>query len=121
MNFQTVLIDLDGTLLDTIPDLAAAANRMLKELGAPALPVQDIATFVGKGTENLVKRCLNDARVRHIFSETAGPSGGSRSEDIADALAVFNRHYHAVNGRQAQLYPGVTEGLKAFRNQGVSM
>lgn len=106
--YRAVLIDLDGTLLDTIPDLGAAANGMLAELGATPLPLTDIATFVGKGTENLVRRCLTDERV-------ALPSHDSA---LASALAVFNRHYHLVNGEASQLYPGVLEGLAAFRSQG---
>lgn len=109
--YRAVLIDLDGTLLDTIPDLAAAANAMLEELGAAPLPVADIATFVGKGTENLVRRCLSDPRVA---LPTDAPA-------VAAALAVFNRHYHQVNGDASRLYPGVLEGLAAFRAQGATM
>ena len=121
MKFRAILIDLDGTLLDTIPDLSAAANMMLAELGAPTLPVPDVATFVGKGTENLVKRCLNDDRVRAALAEGTGHATPSSSQQVAHALEIFNRHYHAVNGREARLYPGVLEGLKAFRDQGVFM
>lgn len=106
--FQAILLDLDGTLLDTIPDLAAASNAMLAELGAPPLPLTDIASFVGKGTEVLVRRCLTDERVS-LPADEAG---------TAQALAVFNRHYHAVNGRASRPYPGVREGLQAFRKQG---
>lgn len=109
--YRAILIDLDGTLLDTIPDLASASNCMLEELGAPRLPVTDIATFVGKGTENLVRRCLGDSRVALPTDEST----------VADALGVFNRHYHRVNGKEAQLYPGVLEGLSAFRAQGAAL
>ena len=52
------MIDLDGTLADTIPDLAAAANMMLRELGRPGLGVDVIRTFVGKGIPKLVERAL---------------------------------------------------------------
>lgn len=109
--YRAVLIDLDGTLLDTIPDLAAAANAMLTELDAAPLPPTDIATFVGKGTENLVVRCLTDPRV----ALPADPAS------VAAALAVFNRRYHAVNGQASQMYPGVLEGLAAFRAQGAML
>lgn len=111
MPYRAILIDLDGTLLDTIPDLADACNAMLAELGAAQLPVSDIATFVGKGTEQLVRRCLQDERV-------ALPDD---ADALAGALAVFNRHYHAINGRASRLYPGVTEGLDAFRRQGAKL
>ncbi|NLC37105.1 MAG: phosphoglycolate phosphatase [Alcaligenaceae bacterium] len=111
MPYSAILIDLDGTLLDTIPDLAAAANAMLAEMAAPQLPVGDITTFVGKGTAHLVWRCLSDARV------------GLPADDAATAAAldIFNRHYHEVNGRESRLYPGVLEGLKAFRAQGAKL
>lgn len=111
MPYRAILIDLDGTLLDTIPDLGAAANAMLAELSAAALPLEAIATFVGKGTEHLVRRCLEDERVR-LPADT---------EDVARALTIFNRHYHAVNGRAARLYPGALEGLAAFRKQGAKL
>jgi len=55
MNIFSVLFDLDGTLLDTIPDLASACNAMRLDLGLPVLPEERIATFVGKGSENLVR------------------------------------------------------------------
>lgn len=111
MPYRAILIDLDGTLLDTIPDLADASNAMLAELGAEQLPVADIATFVGKGTEQLVRRCLQDERV----NLPADPGA------VARALEVFNRRYHAVNGRASQLYPGVIEGLRGFREQGARL
>jgi len=111
MTYRAILIDLDGTLLDSIPDLAAAANGMLTELGAPPLPLERITTFVGKGTEQLVRRCLQDEGV-HLPADNAS---------VERALAVFNRHYHESNGREATLYPGVLEGLEAFRAHGAKL
>lgn len=108
---RAVLIDLDGTLVDTIPDLSAAANGMLTELGAAPLPMADIATFVGKGTENLVLRCLTDHRV----------DLPADAQSLTRALEVFNVHYHRVNGRESRLYPGVLEGLNDFREQGLAL
>lgn len=109
--YRAVLIDLDGTLVDSVPDLGAAANAMLAELSAPLLPLADIATFVGKGTAELVRRCLADPRVGLAADAAA----------VEAALAVFNRHYHAVNGRASTLYPGVIEGLQAFRDAGMQL
>jgi phosphoglycolate phosphatase len=60
MSIKAVLLDLDGTLLDTIPDLADAANAMRSELGLPALAQKVIATYVGKGTPVLVRRTLEN-------------------------------------------------------------
>ena len=56
MTVRAVLFDLDGTLLHTAPDLAAAANRMLGELGLPARDPAVIATYIGKGIPVLVRR-----------------------------------------------------------------
>ncbi|HUG59340.1 MAG TPA: HAD hydrolase-like protein, partial [Candidimonas sp.] len=104
MPFSAVLIDLDGTLLDTIPDLANAANAMRQELGMPPLSQETIASYVGKGTENLVHRTLSN--------NTNGSVPDSAS--VERGLEIFGRHYHTVNGEQAVLYPGVLEGLRAF-------
>lgn len=106
MPVKAVLIDLDGTLLDTVPDLADAANAMLAELGRLALPVDTIRDFVGKGIPNLVGRCL-------------GYPGESDAPDARAALAVFKRHYAAVNGRNTRIYPGVLAGLQAMRQAGL--
>src|SRR3546814_5906167 len=65
MPFTAVLLDLDGTLLDTIPDLANAANAMRQELGLPVLAPETIATYVGKGTEHLVMRALPNNPAGH--------------------------------------------------------
>ena len=104
LRVKAVMIDLDGTLADTIPDLAAAANLMLHELGRPGLNVEVIRDFVGKGMVKLVERAL------------AGSVDGSASGDeLARALPVFERCYAEVNGRYTTLYPGDTEGLQAMR------
>ncbi len=56
--YRAALFDLDGTLVDTAPDLAAAANRMLADLGRAALPDDQIRDYVGKGVVNLVNKCF---------------------------------------------------------------
>jgi len=107
LRVSAVTIDLDGTLADTIPDLAAGANAMLGELGRPALAVDLIRTFVGKGIPKLVERTLTEA-----FGDAAL---------MERALPVFERHYAAANGRHSRLYPGVSEGLAALREMGVPL
>lgn len=98
------MIDLDGTLADTIPDLAGAANRMLEELGRPPLDVEQIRTFVGKGIPKLVERTLAEAF-----------NGDVRAELMTRALPIYERCYAEVNGRHSEVYPGVSEGLQALR------
>jgi phosphoglycolate phosphatase len=104
---KAVMIDLDGTLLDTVPDLAVATNRMLEALHRPVLDASVIRTFVGKGIARLVERAL------------AGSLTGAAGAALMDeALPVFERCYTEVNGRHTTMYPGVLEGLAAFRAAG---
>ena len=109
LRVSAVTIDLDGTLADTIPDLAVAANSMLAELGRPALTVERIRTFVGKGNPKLVERTLADA------------FGAMDGEMMARALPVYERCYAQCNGRHSALYPGVSEGLDALRDMGMPL
>lgn len=105
---RAVIIDLDGTLLDTVADLAAATNLMRVDLGFEPLPLDTVAAYVGRGAEVLVHRAL----------------GGGLDERVDDALharghAAFMRHYAVENGRHARLYPGVREGLDAMHAMGL--
>ncbi|RAP63541.1 phosphoglycolate phosphatase [Achromobacter sp. HZ01] len=109
--FRAALLDLDGTLLDSIPDLAFAANAMRVELGMSPLREDVVATFVGKGVDNLVRRSLAGSL------ESADPEPA----EFDRARAAFYRHYHLVNGEKAQVYPGVIDGLKQLREQGLKL
>lgn len=105
-----ICIDLDGTLLDTAPDLAAASNAMLADLGREPLPDARIATFVGKGAEVLIQRCL-----------TASGGGVDDRALIARAREHWHAHYERVNGRHARLFPGVIEGLAGLDRLGIEL
>ena len=107
LSVRAVAIDLDGTLLDTIHDLAEAANRMRKELGLLPLPAERVRTFVGKGMVNLVKRSLTD-------SLDIDPDAGQ----LERAMAIYEREYFAVLTRDLRRFPGVEEGLKLLRAAG---
>ncbi len=109
-DLRGVLIDLDGTLMDTAPDLAAAANAMRAEFGLPALPVARIAAFVGKGAEVLVHRAL-----------TGELDGRADAVAFERARAAFYRHYHAVNGRHAVVFERVPEALELLRTKGLKV
>ncbi len=98
------MIDLDGTLADTIPDLAEAANRMLRELGRPELEPALIRTFVGKGIPRLVERAL--------AGDLDGRVDGAQLER---ALPLYERCYAEVNGKHTVVFPGVREGLQRLR------
>ena len=98
------MIDLDGTLADTIPDLAEAANMMLRELGRPGLERELIRTFVGKGIPKLVERAL-----------AGNLEGGVPAGLLARALPIYERCYAEVNGKHTVIFPGVSEGLRTLR------
>jgi phosphoglycolate phosphatase len=108
MLFQSVTFDLDGTLLDTVGDLAEASNRMLRELGLPTYGEDEIRLFIGRGINVLVERCL---------TRPEPPS----AELLDRAIAAFKRHYAEVNGQFTNLYPGVLAGLQAWQATGLPM
>jgi phosphoglycolate phosphatase len=108
---RAVLLDLDGTLLDTVLDLHAAANGMLRDLGGKPVAVEDIRAYVGRGIPNLVKRIL--AGNLEAADDAAPPP--------AEALASFRKHYAAANGHATRPYPGVMEGLKALKAKGLPL
>ncbi|WP_027864206.1 phosphoglycolate phosphatase [Massilia alkalitolerans] len=107
---RAAIIDLDGTMLDTVPDFEAALNGMRADLGLAPITQATIKPLVGKGSEKLVRDALlldwDAARVDAVFDE---------------ALAGYQRHYLAINGERATLFEGVTEGLQAMRAQGLRL
>ena len=108
---KAVLLDLDGTLLDTVLDLHAAANGMLRELGRPEVSIETVRSYVGRGVPNLDKRLL--AGKIEAADDPAPPP--------VVALEVFQKHYHVTNGRYAAVYPGVIEGLQQLAAKGLKL
>ena len=106
---RAVLLDLDGTLLDTLPDLAAAANAMLAERGRTSLPAATIRDFIGSGIQKLVERCL----------QAAGEDAGGAA--LEGALRNFRGHYERLNGTASRPFPGVTDALGRLRVAGLRL
>jgi phosphoglycolate phosphatase len=104
---KAVVIDLDGTLLDTAPDLAYAATLMMAELGLDAPPLDVIRTYIGNGVSRLVKRVL-----------TGDMSAEPDAELFPRAYALYEKHYSANVARESAPFPGVIEGLQSLRKQG---
>ena len=134
-SFDALMIDLDGTLVDTLGDFVAALNLMLEELpwhpqerALAGLPLTSAAveSMVGKGSEHLIESAL-----MHVLrlSPEAPESGTSTDAQIrvraealyAPAWASYQRHYLAINGLHASLYPGVMQGLQQWQAQGLPM
>lgn len=107
---RAVLIDLDGTLVDTAGDFSVALGAMLADLGAAPVPTERLMTFVGKGTANLVRKTLAerfpDAQIDGLFER---------------ALVKYEAVYTSINGENTALYPEVREGLAALRAAGLPM
>jgi phosphoglycolate phosphatase len=101
---EAIAFDLDGTLLDTVHDLAAAVNALLAELGYPPLPKAAVRDLVGKGMPNLVRRAM-------ALAFGVSPAAIDDAE-VATALSRYQAHYAALLGRETVPFPGVREGLE---------
>jgi len=101
------MLDLDGTLVDTLGDFVAVLNLVLAELGLPVVEPGFVEHTVGRGSEHLIRSTL--ARV------------GADAALYDDAWARYQRHYAAVNGVHATVYPGVVEGLERLRELGLPL
>ncbi|AUM13799.1 phosphoglycolate phosphatase [Ketobacter alkanivorans] len=111
---QLIAFDLDGTLVDSVPDIAAATDRMLVALGHPAAGEQRVRSWVGNGAGLLVKRALADSY------DPAAVAAVSDAE-FDPAMAAFREYYAEENGRLTRLYAGVSDVLNAFYDLGVPM
>ncbi len=107
-----VLFDFDGTLMDCLPDLATAIDRMLSDLGRPVAGEENVSHWIGNGAAILVRRAL------HGRYDIANTEPDALSEQ---ALALFLQHYGDVSGQQSRLYPGVLACLQALSEQGIPM
>lgn len=102
-----VLLDLDGTLVDSVPDLAYCVDQMMRALGRPPWGEQAVRNWVGNGVERLVMRAL-----------TGDLDGQAAQADFARAYPIFLDRYGEHTCQDSQLYPGVVEGLQWLRAQG---
>jgi len=104
---QAAIIDLDGTLVDTLGDFTAALNVMARELALPAVDASTVQRFIGKGSEHLIR-----ATLAHL---------GAPEALYGKAWDAYQDAYRGLNGRWAQVYPGVEEGLQQLRMAGLRL
>lgn len=107
MSSAAVFFDLDGTLLNTLDDLADAMNAALQERGYPPRSVDECRTFIGRGAEDYVRRAL--------------PDDVSKPETIAELLPVYRAKYSANWCIKTRPYPGIPELLAELDGRGVPM
>ena len=114
---DAAIIDLDGTMVDTMGDFVVAINLMLLDLGYDAVDRAVVEVRVGKGSENLVKSVLNHALAQQIRAQLAPES----IANFDQALELYQQHYRIINGLHAQVYPGVVDGLLALQQAGLKL
>jgi phosphoglycolate phosphatase len=103
---QAVIFDLDGTLLDTLGDLAASGNAVLEKRGLPTHPADDFRFFIGDGMRNLVER---------IFPNESKPTESELDAALADYKAEYDLHWN----RTTRPYEGIPELLDALTSHGI--
>lgn len=109
MNFHSVIFDLDGTLIDSLPDVVIATNHLLAEEGRPAISRAQGAKMVGEGAAPLIERA---------FRATGAPASPSA---IPELVKRFVAHYRVAPAAETIVYSGVPEMLEALSSQGIVM
>jgi len=114
---DAAIIDLDGTMVDTLGDFSEALNRMLQDLGLPPIDAGSIESMVGKGSEHLLRSVL-----KHVLPRDGIDDVAIKIEELyPSAWASYQRHYLAINGQFAGVYDGVETGLQALRARGLRL
>ena len=106
ITYNTFIFDLDGTLLDTLGDLAASTNYALRSCGMPEHSVEDVRRFVGNGVRLLMERAVPDGAANPRFDE---------------AFATFRQHYMAHSLDTTRPYDGIPEMLTTLKAKGCRM
>jgi phosphoglycolate phosphatase len=108
-NVKLIAFDLDGTLLDSVPDLAIAADQAAQSLGFPAVSEEQVRDYVGNGADILIARSLSQSLT--ISSELSDAVK-------AEARIRFDRFYEETGHQRSHLYANVKETLEALQQQG---
>ena len=126
-NIDAVIVDLDGTMVDTVGDFCVALNLMLRDLTAPfdaySMDTQTVSQMIGKGSEHLIKSVLKHVSIAEaaINSGVEHFSGNALEALFEPAWLSYQAHYRAVNGQHATVFPGVLAGLQQLKAVGLRM
>lgn len=123
--FDAAIIDLDGTLVDTLGDFVVALNLMLADLSLPPVGPAVVGRLVGKGSEHLIRSVLvHVLKVPQILIGKASIAINLEA-DVArlfpEGWASYQRHYLAINGLHASVYPGALQGLQLLQERGLKL
>lgn len=105
--FAAAIVDLDGTMVDTLGDFQVALNASLADLGVERVDRTFIEQTIGKGSEHLVRQTL---------AEVGAPAGR-----FDEAFERYQHHYQRINGKYANVYDGVVEGLVRLQASGLKL
>lgn len=113
-NFDLVMFDLDGTLVETAPEICDAVNDTLRRFDLKEVTQQQVNNWIGQGTRELLVQAL-------VYSGKSNVAAVSTSESLRLIAAEFDKHYQRRCGTRSQLYPQVRETLIALRERGVKL
>ena len=121
-SLQAAIVDLDGTMVDTLGDFEIALNRSLADLDLPPVTRALVERTVGKGSEHLIRSVLAH---QLALPEVKGLTNVCDARSVAHlyeaAWQRYQHHYLAINGEFADVYLGVVEGLQALRDAGLQL
>ena len=119
---KAAIVDLDGTMVDTLGDFDVALNRALADLDLPPATRALVEHSVGKGSEHLIRTVLFH-QLALTVTQGQGPLCQGRSvENLYEpAWLRYQHHYLTINGNFAAVYPGVVEGLQMLQDQGMAL
>jgi len=110
---RAVIFDLDGTLLDTLDDLADSANAVLAAHGHDKIPAGEYKQLIGDGMAKLVERSMNGSRSK--------PSEAATEAQLAEALGEFQNEYSKRWNHKTRVYPGIAELLDELTERGIAI
>lgn len=123
--FDAAIIDLDGTMVDTLGDFAVALNLMLADMSLPPVERAVVELRVGKGSEHLIQSVLTSVLKVAVAPEGRAQAAINLEANVAQlfpaAWTSYQRHYLAINGQHASVYPGVVKGLQQLQSRGLKL